>query len=561
MENVGFRKKSRRVLIPKMIWEDFDIDVEVTDIKEVYIEGKDNIHHSLYRFNTVVKESEAVDVSIYLYEPLDGNIFDTLLIVPEYHRMPTRELINAFIEDGYRILVVDIAASSNYPTVYPQALHYCIYDEKSDNLYKLEKTAKDTCQYVYSCIVKRAIKFIEQQFEVRDIVLVGIGTASDVAIQVAGSPNKNIKALVCLNGCGYGEMQDTTKFLSEGPYDEEKIAWLSGVSAAAYVKNIDVPVFIALGSNSRKGNIDKLESIRKLLVESTLNYTYCPGISDFITPKVYTSVTTWLNGLRSGAYLPENPEIDIRINKENKLYFDITCDPGLIVDQVQVFYSFDEKNNQVRDWRMGKVDTVSHNEYVCAPKLEAEKCKEIYAFASITYVTGLTLNSKILKKDIPENCELTNSKDQEIDSTIIYQLSESTSTFVEDYNGDILLKRTLKIVKSSRGLKGITAGEIPMKTYKLKKNILDLNSSIQINICSAKDIDVKVTLLCTTEQNTIKKYYVTKQIQETFGFFYNYLFTLKEFKDEKMMSIKDPSQVRAIVIDAPNILVGNMIIL
>ena len=194
-------------------------------------------------------------------------------------------------------------------------------------------------------------------------------------------------------------------------------------------------------------------------------------------------------------------------------------------------------------------------------KLEAEKCKEIYAFASITYVTGLTLNSKILKKDIPENCELTNSKDQEIDSTIIYQLSESTSTFVEDYNGDILLKRTLKIVKSSRGLKGITAGEIPMKTYKLKKNILDLNSSIQINICSAKDIDVKVTLLCTTEQNTIKKYYVTKQIQETFGFFYNYLFTLKEFKDEKMMSIKDPSQVRAIVIDAPNILVGNMIIL
>lgn len=78
------------------------------------------------------------------------------------------------------------------------------------------------------------------------------------------------------------------------------------------------------------------------------------------------------------------------------------------------------------------------------------------------------MNSKILKKDIPENCELTNSKDQEIDSTIIYQLSESTSTFVEDYNGDILLKRTLKIVKSSRGLKGITAGEIPMKTYKLK---------------------------------------------------------------------------------------------
>lgn len=561
MEELGLRKKSRRVLVPQKVWENFDIDVEVTDIKEVYVEEKDGIHHSLYRFNALIKDFEIADVSFYTYEPLEKTILDSILIVPEYHRFPTKELLDAFIRDGYRVFIVDITASSPYPTVYPQSLHYCVYDEDNDSLYKLEKTAKETCQHIYSCVVKRAVKFIEQQFEIRDVILLGMGTASDVAIQVVGSINKNIKALVCLNGCGYGEMQDTTRFLGEEPYNEEKIAWLSGVSAVAYAKYIDVPVFIALGSNSSKGNVDKLENIRSLLVEATLNYAYCPGFSDFITPRLHTSVITWLNSLRTGAYIPENPEIAIRINKENKLYFDITCDPGLIVDQVNVFYSFDEENNQVRDWRMGKVDTVSHNEYMCAPKLIAEETKEIYAFALVTYITGLTLNSKLLKKDISENNKLKNNRDQEGDNTVIYQPAEGTSPFVENYSGDILLERTLKIAKSSKGLKGITAGEIPLKTYKLKKNVLNRESIIQINICSPQDVDAKVTLLCTTKQNTIEEYYTVKQIPDTSGFFYNYMFNLKEFKNKDRMSIKNTSEIKAIVIDAPNVLVGNMIIL
>lgn len=563
VEKVGVRKLARKVLVPSLVWEDFEVEANISNVREVSVNLEENFKETLYRFPILFGESELIDISASIYEP--ENIIKTMLIVPEYHRTPSRELIEALVENDYRVVVPDISGTAHYPTVFPPSLSYGEWQDDFEAIYTLSKTAKETAQFLYSFIVKRTVNFLEQEFNITSNILVGLGTAVDVAMQVAGSPHKNIEALVCLNGCGYGEMQDTKRFRGGEPYNDEKIAWLSGVSAVAYQKHITVPVFIAIGSNSKKANIDKLEAVKSQLVQTSLSYVFCPGISDFVSGVMFNSMIAWLTSFNSNLYIPKLPEIGIRIDKEDKLYIDVTCDPGLIIDNVKLLYCFDEPNNQLRDWRVAKCYSTSYSDYVSAPKLPHESAKILYTYALVFYTTGLALCTRIYKKDISkEYNKLSNSRDQESDLNIIYQPTEGIMPFVENYEGDLLRKSSLRIEKSSKGLSGITGSIAGIKTYKLKKDVIKFNKDIiQLNICSDDPISVKLGLICAVgdDHRDIEVYSLTKEVPATAGYFYSYQFTINEFKNNKLMPIIDGKQIKALTIIAPDALIGNILVI
>ncbi|MFA5449913.1 MAG: hypothetical protein WC292_05705 [Clostridia bacterium] len=543
------------ILLPSAIWQGYDPDAEALEPQLLAEDKRENIHMQTYVVTALSEGDDKLLVAVKIYRP-DSGVGQTILIVPEYHRPPSRELIFDLAKSGFTVVVPDLSGVAHPPTIFPKAYEYGNFDKAGDHIKRVTPTAKETSQYLYTIIIKRMLAFIKQSLPLNPIGLVGLGDAVEVAMQAAGSGGK-VGALACLNSAGYREYIRLNKYGGgkELVMDEERIAWLAGVASVAYAKYINVPTFIAIGTNSEKSDIDRVENLLALIPGDRTYTSFSPRTSDFLLPYTYRTFKLWLQKTLSGEAFPDCPRAMVRVNEEGKIYVDIDCDPSSMIEKVTVYYSYGEYNHEIRDWLKKEGISVSFNEFIATIEV-SDPDAPLFVFAEVRYENGIALSS------LPEYMELAGQpvKAKPIikPSRIVFEPSNGKDVFVECYKGEVLMDYALEIV-APNSAKGISSKIGSLKTYHIDRHLnIPSESLLQVELFSSEPREVTITLQNKVEDG-IKKYAAVINITDTKGFFIGNKLKASDFKDERMMPLAAWSNIRSIEINGGDIIIGNIL--
>ncbi|NLT18616.1 MAG: hypothetical protein GXY10_04330 [Clostridiales bacterium] len=548
-----------KIVTPQTLWKDFDpyaLDLEISLISD----GRSDHLFSQYRFTALEQPDGKVRVAVEVLCPLEEVSNKTILVIGEYSKPTSRELLEDLVSNGYCVVSPDISGVSSFKTEFPESLSFGEYWIAGDRLNRIVTTPYETNQFLYSRIIKRTIAFIEKMKPDTELVILTLGDSSEIGMQVVGTGTE-VLGLALFNGSGYREYLSINRFgeTSDLHLTEERMSWLSSAAAVAYAKNIKIPTLIAIGTNAKKTDIDRVRNLQGLFPENKITTIFSPGAGDFLDFPAYNSFKSWLSSVFNGYPVPLRPELKIRINEESKIYFDIDCDPSSIIDSVTVYYNSGEYNHTLRDWRKVKALSISYNEYIASPETYIET-DPLFVFAEVKYTNGFVISSLV------EHIEL---KDYDVcpaedtgrskKIVVVYNTTEGIDKFVEEHNGQVLFGEGIFMTTTLSGAKGIASHTEGLKTYRFDTSGIEDNSKIlQIDLCSPEGIVAEVVLSCLIEKE-IFEYKANKQLKADNTLFIDYQFSIQDFKDSNMKPLTKWSTVKALAIKGRNLVVGNIL--
>ncbi|HQC54966.1 MAG TPA: hypothetical protein PKX91_04490 [Clostridia bacterium] len=553
----------KKIVVPQELWKDYDPKAMDLNIQELATTQKDSYVLSRYQIDAIKVEDGMVQASIKVTTP----IFDTnkiILLLGNYSAPPATSLALSLVDQGYIVISPDLTGLSSYPTKYPKSLEYCLYNvETKDRLEHLEDTAFESNQYTYSKIVKRTLVFIDKMYPEKEVVLVTLGDSIEVGMQTVGSSvEHNIKGMACINGSGYKEYLGTNKFGEDSEIaidiTQERIGWLSAVAAVSYARNIKIPTLIAIGSNAEFADMDRLINLQTLCGENEIFTIIHPGITDYLPPSGYRSVLAWINAIFKNLPIPTRPKVEIRVNEENKVYFDVDCDPSQLIEEVRVYYSYGEYNHALRGWHFEKAISISYNEYIASPKIY-EADVPLFTFAEVIYANGLTISSLVEYIELEDyDIEGEDQTKQSNKLVVLYNVTDGIGLFKEEFDGEVLLENTLRMTKIPSGAKGITTDSNAMKIYPLELSLQDVeDKDLQIELYSDFEGRVEIVLQCSIDKKIVE--FTAYKMLKSNEFFTSCRFSEHDFKDKTMKPLPSWDLVRSIRIKGRKLVVGNIL--
>lgn len=545
-----------KLMMPQAIWEDFDRNLPLEAEEEQTPDGKKFVFTALYARDGKVR----VQVNAKLAE--DFKNAPTVLVIQEYHRPPEASLIDAIAGAGFNVVVPDYSkVAKDTRTSFPESYAYGEYALAGEHIKRVLPSAKETSQYLYSAIIKRAVTLIKRYVSDGRLILMGLGDAVEVAMQVEGS-GSGADALACLNGSGYREYIRHNRYGGDDELeiDEERMCWLTGVASVAYAKYIKCPVFIAVGSNAHLSDIDRLQSLKALMASRSVHTVISPRAGDFLLPEAFRSLLIWLHSVAKDTVseLPDIPELDIRINEDGELYFDLDCDPASMIKKVQIYYAFGEYSHEVRDWKDVRGISVSYNEYIAQAE-EYDSAAPIFAFGEVEYENGLVLSSLVGYMELKGQPVKPRSEQKSAGRMVVFDPQGDESGFVEDFDGSVLPAGGIRTVTTPGGLSGITSVSGGLRTYRFKPDGADPEKFLKIEFYADTDSEVEVAVIASAGDG-VKRYVAVRRIPDTKGIFSGQQFGLTDFKEAgSYRTLTQWQGVKALTIHANNLVVGNIL--
>ena len=549
-------------MVPSQIWQGYDPRVEpLNAIKTDFIGSlAEDVKEERYRFTALTAEDGDVRVAVRVVSK-EGATDETpvLLVVSEYHKAPDQELITKLAKDGYVVVIPDISAVAEDKTTFPKSLEYGEYDKAGEHIYKVMPTAKETSQYLYAKIVKRAIIFIKRTIGDGKLVVMGLGDAVEVAMQVVGSGSE-ADGLACVNGAGYREYIKHNRYGSEPELvmDEERMCWLTGIASVAYAKFIKVPTFIAIGSNALKSDIDRLSNLKALMGTDDVRISISPRASDFMLPEAFNTLLIWLKLLVNGETMPEMPTLSVQVNEDGIPSFSVNCDAGAMIKKVTVYYATKEYYHEIRDWHEAECISASSTEYIASAE-EYEEKEPLFAYAVVEYLMGVTLSTTVEFSDLKGYPVRPCERSAKARVAVIYQAGEEESGFVADYEGTALFEPSLKLVTTARGATGLYSECGGLRTYRFAPEEGTSNDRIlKIELYAEDYVEAEIVLIGAGKEGS-KTYTAKIRLNNTKGLFMGTQLRLVDFKDESNMPPQAWGDIKVLAIRGQGIVVGNIL--
>lgn len=553
-----------KVMVPAQIWQGYNSSSEPLQNEKTEYVGTvcEGIIEERHHFTALTKEDGDLRVAVrVLFKKGNLNDNPVLLMVGEYHRPPEEKLVIELAKAGYTIAIPDLSGVGEHKTTFPVSLEYGEFSKAGDHLKKVMPTAKETCQYLYSIIVKRTIIFVKRVISDGDLIVVGLGDAVEVAMQSVATEQENVKGLCCLNGAGYREYIKQTRYgeQKESALDEERMCWLTGVASVAYARYVKVPTFIAIGSNAINSDVDRLSNLVALMEGDDVHIAISPRATDFMLPEAYKTLLIWLKFVCENRVdeIPSTPKLSVVVGENGIPTFNVDCDPQSMIKKVSVYYASKEYHHALRNYYETEGLSVSYNEYIA----EAEDYDEngaLFAFAVVEYENGLSLSSLIEYMDLKGQPVRAQEKSYGMALNLIHQAGEEGG-FVEECTGTVLFEKSLRVAKTPKGMVGLTSNSDGLTTYRFSPSEEESSSKIlQLELYSDKSEEVEIVLLGITNDGT-KTYTAKIGVQDTKGLFMSTRLRVTDFKDDRFMPLLKWHGVKSLSIRGKRVIVGNIL--
>lgn len=537
------------VLTPSAVWEGFD--PYFGELESKILEERENFKR--FVFNAALASDGTVLTEIEIYYP-SFESRKTVLIIGEMERKVQPDVVEKLTAKGYNVVVPDYSGVwSHTETRYPDSLEYGYFRQGKEHLVKICPTAKETSFYLYSVVARRTVSFLESILGKTDVVVMGIKSGVDIALQVTGM-DKRINGLVCVGGSGYREYANIPKYASgkELVIEGDMMGWLTGVSGTAYAKLIDVPVMVAVGSNGTISDIDRLSNFMSLIKTNEVSLTISSGCRDNILRPAFDTVLQWLEGVFIGSTPPELPTLRLYVNSEGRLCASVKTDGCIKIKEVRLFYAFEDNNHSTRFWRETEAEYSGDNEYLARIRV-AEGEKLLFAYAESEYVNGLILDGVVNFLDLTD---IKVKTEKSVPNPIVFQHPDENG-FVELSDDAVIMNGHLCEGILPIGLKGLYCAAGGMVTYSIgRKKNFDETRLLQIDTYSAGK-KYSLTLKAVQVEEQPVEYSLSREI-EVGDSFYSLKLTPNDFKDEHFRAMENWNNIKSLAVCENNVIVGKI---
>lgn len=533
------------LMTPSLLWADFD---ETFDgkIEVVKTEG-------IFRRLTVTAFSASdgdvvIETDVYSPEYERGNV---IVLIGDYAKKAQQDVVDALCGKGFCVVVPDYSGVfEDSLTSFPESLSYGRYFDGNEHLTKVCPTAKETCFYLYTKIIRKIISAINGVLPKGDVVIMGLRRGTEIALQTVGTDSRPI-GLALIAGAGYREYFDYPRYGSDKVLSVEGdlMQWITSVSGTAYAKRVKVPAIIAIASNGTESDIDRAPALMSLMQAET-SLCVSAGYRDNIDKKTFDTVIKWLEGIFLLSVPPKKPSLTVNINSEGELYGEVKADDSVKIKEVRVRYSYGDNNHSTRFWRESSGDFIGDGGYIA--RLKAGVGSEmLFAYAETEYVNGYISDGGVVYVDLRDK-KIKTSKS--VTNPIIFQHPDENG-FVEISDDTVIMKSSLREGVLPIGLKGLCCDKGGMVSYSIgNKTGFDETRLLQIDTYSSEK--TYVLRVSVVDGNNVE-YNASKEIESTETFF-SLLLTPNAFKDGNMQPLESWESVKSLTVLTSGVIVGKI---
>lgn len=534
-----------QLMTPSEIWAGFDVGLigepTVLDQKEGY---------ERILFPAMTASDGTVSLDVEVFRP-DFDSKKAVLVLGSVERYNFLPFVDTLLKNGNVVILPDYSAvKQDTATTYPESLAYGNYKRTDVRLNRKLTNPTETDYFLYARVLRRLLT----HFDEYDVAMMGIRSGGEVALQIAGT-DRRIKGLALIAFAGYREYAKVPKYDTDRALemDDDMTAWLTGASGTAYAKRVECPVIVAVGSNGKKSDLDRVSNFLGLIKSGDCRLTVSSGMRDSVGKEGFFTVLQWLEGVFCGSIPPEMPTLEMEVNKSGELYGKVRADESLMINKARVFFAFNDNDHSTRFWQ--DEDAEFAGEEYLAKIPVGEDDRTLYAYAEVDYVNGLVIDGVVSFLSLEEKKIKTS---RSVQSPIVFQHPDD-NCFVEMDGAPIQLNTGLGEGIIPVGLKGTYCSSGGMVTYSIgKKTGFEPTRLLQIDSYSdKKQYELTVRLVRSDGEESVA--YLAKRWIEVGDTFHSLRLSVSDFKREKDLApMRDWQGIKALAIVEKNIIIGKI---
>ncbi len=259
----------------------------------------------------------------------------------------------------------------------------------------------------WALTARRALTLLETdpQVDPEKLGVFGISVGGTLTWVVAGI-DPRVKAAVPIYGCGWNTFSDL-KQTSDANQSEESRMWRKLMGSESYAPLVQCPLLFLNATQDFHGNMDRSFLSLALAPSSMKRVAFTPNYNHHIEPVEGHNLPLWMETHLKGSGLvwPRTPRIEFlggqtvpRIRIEPDL-------PGE-VENIRTYYALNGFVPSSRFWRLVETQPDKNNTFTAeAPILSPTDT--LFAFANVTYKSGVTLSSLLITTQATNLCSVT----------------------------------------------------------------------------------------------------------------------------------------------------------
>ena len=534
-------------LSPQKLWEEFDPNGEALD---AYLLGEEDGRKD-YVFRAEHRPDGDLSVQLSVYAP-DYPSKKAVLLIGDRDLAPQQGVIDAVVKTGCYVFVADYnALLPGSGTTFPSSLAYGKHGSEGIHLTKKCTSPKNGCPYLYALIQRRALAFIREEYHLKETILLGVGSGTEIAMTVAGLEPTSVIALACIGGAGYTECVDVPRYPVYRPsYDEETLAYVVSSCGVSYLKNYPHPVFTAIGSNGTKSDVDRLSAL-KGLIKGPLTVAISPQCADNIDADAFFVCLNWLTYSFWHSDFPAPPVTHVEINRDGTVYANVTAKTVPPIKSATLHYSYGNNNHVTRLWESALCETVGIGQYV-AKMTFRKPCGFLFYYTEIEYINGLRVTETPLFADLSDyRVAVAPSKP----TAVLFRYG-AEGTLCEVGDNAVILSKMITEGTVPMGAKGAVCKEGSMRLFLGDScHSIEDNKILQVDCYSPEDY-FPLELVLSVGTPAVE-YRSVKTLQKDVNFT-GLKFRLVDFKDSAFRPLPAWRNVNTITIMSKNVLINKL---
>ncbi len=547
------------ILTPINLWDEFN---SLLPLKETVLKSE-TIGNAVFNYVYFSgRQVESERVRIYgIYAEQKNSKAGTIVIVPSVEEPLDADLILYFSNRGFNVLAVDLygkCESVSDFTVYPQTINYANFVESGRTFDYVDNTAKETCWYEWSAVIRYAISYAKEKNPNGKIGLLGVKHGANVAWQVTAVDTR-VDASAFLFGAGWRAYKGVYKYTQEEiELDDERCRFIAGVDSHSYAQLVKVPVLYLGATNNAEFDVERAVDTLQRVDNHNKTWQHFVNVSiDSLDRNCLKNLEIFFSKFISNKKIkiPAIPKVYVEVDGED-VYYTVECADFENVEKVQVFASSNDINPAERVWLMPSCVSTNENNFTFKRRLYGIVDFEI-SYAVVRYKNGMTLSSKFTfdKFNVKSNSKIPN---------VIFSSSRLLTRFMfkeiktELLSNVICDDRIKTYINGPFGILGISTKN-KLISYAVKKfsNVLHENSFIKFDVYT--NVPDVITIEFLTSSGITFSRSVTLSPANKWQ---NITVELNDFKTDIGMPIKDFSEINAVCVSSKgDVAINNFLVL
>lgn len=500
------------VLTPTLLWQDYDPASAPLRTSFIKYERTDDAFDFGAYFDAL--DAEDGSVRIYACGKLRPDAAKTIIFVGEpWDKTVPRQFEELISSSPAGIVYADYAAqgTTGGASSYPLSLDWGEYRRGNAHFDKAEPSAEDSCQYLWSKVIRRTVTFVKSVLPRTSVILVGAGIGADMVWQCAAT-DERVDAMVSICNAGWREYRNVYRYAERDGSEvadksevsdeatDERERWLMGCAAQSYAKFVKCPCLYVSGTNNSITGIDRVEATLSLLPEDHGFKTFYPNCSTILPLSWLTTLNTFIRSVGTeGGFAYASPEVQLEQRDGYvgaNISFDCS-DPGV---RLTLYYAYNEYDSTLRSWHPTDVDKATARCIV--PMADYADC--VFCYVTAEYPDGVALSSYISYLRADEDTV----KEPVRRSHIVYERKTGLGEFSADSPSDYLTGEKPVLKDGPFDIPGISCGNANLVTYAVGEDKYSRqdNSLLQFDAASDADRDFEVDVIAKegTEAKTYR---------------------------------------------------------